>query len=157
MLDAIIWLDCFLPSRGNQDLAWSILDEALKRNDEVLYATETAKDVFYNVARSLKAEERAMRGRVSDGQAQAINEAAWGVVGFMADVATAVGAEQAEVMLAHSLKSSHRDFEDNLLLAAALRAEADYLVTRDKSLVLHAPVTALLPEDMLELLVGGTL
>lgn len=157
MLDTNIWLDCFIPARNRQDLAWSLLDEALKNNDEVLYATETAKDVFYTIARSLKAEEREVHGSVSDSQARAINEAAWGVVGFMADVATATGAEQPEVRLAHELKSSHRDFEDNLLVAAAVRADVDYLVTGDEALARHAPVAALPPEDMLALLKGNAL
>ena len=46
----------------------------------------------------------------------------------------------------------HRDFEDDLILAAMERSGADYLVTNDKRLRTHAPVAAITPADMLTLL-----
>ena len=44
------------------------------------------------------------------------------------------------------------DFEDDLIIAAARRANADYLVTNDKELALHSPVVALDPMTMLAVL-----
>ncbi len=38
-----------------------------------------------------------------------------------------------------------------MVLAAAQRAKADYLVTNDEALLRHAPVAALLVEDFLAL------
>ena len=47
------------------------------------------------------------------------------------------------------MRSVHGDFEDNLVLAAAERANATYLVTNDEQLIKHAPVTALTPHAAL--------
>ena len=44
------------------------------------------------------------------------------------------------------------DLEDNLVVAAAQRADATYLVTNDEALIKHAPVAALAPADALALL-----
>ena len=46
----------------------------------------------------------------------------------------------------------HADFEDDLIIAAALRAEADYLVTNNEGLLRHCPVAALDARDMVALL-----
>lgn len=46
------------------------------------------------------------------------------------------------------MKSVHNDFEDNLILAAARRADVDFLVTEDKKLIVHANVVAKNIEDM---------
>ena len=46
----------------------------------------------------------------------------------------------------------HADFEDDLVIAAALRAKADYLVTNDEGLLRHCPVAALDARDMVALL-----
>ena len=42
--------------------------------------------------------------------------------------------------------------EDDLLLAAAARVDADYVVTSDRALLRHAPVACLDPADMRALL-----
>ena len=53
-------------------------------------------------------------------------------------------------------KTGHRRgrgrIEDNLVVAAAQRADATYLVTNDEALIKHAPVAALAPADALALL-----
>ena len=44
--------------------------------------------------------------------------------------------------------------EDDLIIAAAERSRADFLVTFDERLTRHAPVAALAPADVLALLDG---
>ena len=46
----------------------------------------------------------------------------------------------------------HADFEDDLIIAATLRAKADYLVTNNEGLLRHCPVAALDARDMVALL-----
>ena len=53
------------------------------------------------------------------------------------------------VWLACKYRQVHDDFEDDLLIAAAQRAQADYLVTNDERLLKHAPVAALSARDAL--------
>ena len=53
--------------------------------------------------------------------------------------ATAVGADESDLWTACNLRSVHNDLEDNLVVAAAQRADATYLVTNDEALIKHAP------------------
>lgn len=55
------------------------------------------------------------------------------------------------VWLARKYQRIHEDFEDCLVLAAAQRAKADFLVTSDDALLRHAPVAALSVDDFLAL------
>lgn len=55
------------------------------------------------------------------------------------------------VWLARKYQRINEDFEDCLVLAAAQRAKADFLVTSDEALLRHAPVTALSVDDLLAL------
>ena len=104
----------------------------------------------------LEAEFRrvARRGddELSESAAIAAHEAALGCTRNMCELATAVGADATGIWLADRYLSIHRDFEDNLALAACKRAKADYLVTRDKGLIAHADVVAKTPEEMLALM-----
>ena len=55
---------------------------------------------------------------------------------------------QNEALRAMTYRDLHDDFEDDLLLAAAARVDADYVVTSDRALLRHAPVACLDPVDM---------
>ena len=67
------------------------------------------------------------------------------------EFATAVGADSSDVWLARKYQRIHADFEDCMVLAAAQRSKADFLVTSDEVLLRHAPVAALSVEDFLAL------
>jgi len=60
-----------------------------------------------------------------------------------------VGADEADVWLAAKYRALNEDLEDNLVLAAANRAKADYLITNDTQLIAKSPVPALTPRDWL--------
>ena len=62
-----------------------------------------------------------------------------------------MGADSSDVWLARKYQRIHADFEDCMVLAAAQRAKADYLVTSDEALLRHAPVAALSVDDFLAL------
>ena len=49
------------------------------------------------------------------------------------------------------MRAGHPDFEDNLIAAAALRAQTDYVVTSDTGMLSHQPVPSMFPEAALEL------
>jgi predicted nucleic acid-binding protein len=80
-----------------------------------------------------------------------VNELAWGCVQNMREVATAVGLDDSDLWIACKYKSLSTDLEDNVVLAAAQRAKVDHLVTFDQDLIRKAPVSALLPSDMVAL------
>lgn len=58
------------------------------------------------------------------------------------------------VWLASKQRSIHHDYEDNLVVAAALRSKVDILVTNDEKLRRHSAVAALSVEDACKLLEG---
>ena len=67
----------------------------------------------------------------------------------MDEIATAVACDQADVWMARKQRCLHEDYEDNLVVAAAQRANADCLVTNDQNLLKHSPAAALSCADAL--------
>ena len=153
LLDTNVWLDAFLPGRRVGGAARELVSTALRRNVELLYPVHIVSDVFYLSFIGIK---RFLQGQGSDELiAQAARTTAWEYVNTMRETATAVGADGSDVWLASKWEYLHADMEDNMVLAAAKRAKADYVVTSDKKFLAHASlagVAAVSPEDMLAVL-----
>lgn len=152
LIDTNIWLDCFLPNRPGHDEAMSLMSFAYEREYPLLYPTTIVKDMFYLMVNALKCDIRAKKGALTQNDAAAVTECAWACVNNMRERATAVGADESDIWMACKLRSVHNDLEDNLVVAAAQRANATYLVTSDELLIKHAPVAALTPGDAFALL-----
>lgn len=58
-------------------------------------------------------------------------------------------------VMEQALALPYDDLEDAVQMAAARRARADYLVTRDRAGYAAGPVTAVSPTELLALLAGG--
>lgn len=155
LLDTNVWLDAFLPERAARSKARELISLVLRYDVDLLYPVHIVPDVFYL---SLIDVKRLLKGQGSDELvAQAARTTAWEYVNTMREVATAVGADGSDVWLASKWEYLHADMEDNMVLAAAKRAKADYLVTGDRKLLAHASlagVAAVSPEDMLAVLKG---
>lgn len=148
IVDTNVWIDNYCGFRpGSQD-AKAFFDIATKEGVELLYAVTSAKDVYCIVAAILKRMHRDRGGAVDEGVARACEATAFACIENMAEVATAVGADVSDVWLAGKLRGSHLDFEDNLVVAAGQRSEADYLVTNDVLLARHSPIPAFGAADM---------
>ena len=151
LLDTNVWLDAFDGARLRSHAANELIDVCVRRRIDLLYAVGTAKDVYYLVGASLKRQVRTAGEALPEGQARAIAAYATACVTNMDEIATAVGADSSDVWLARKYQRIHADFEDCMVLAAARRAKADYLVTSDEALLRHAPVAALSVDDFLAL------
>ena len=151
LLDTNVWLDAFDAARSRSRAANELIDACVHKGIDLLYAVGAARDVYYLVGASLKRQARAAGGVLSERQARAISAYAAACVANMDDVATAVGADSSDIWLARKYQRIHEDFEDCLVLAAAQRAKADFLVTSDVALLRHAPVAALSVDDFLAL------
>lgn len=153
LLDTNVWLDAFLPDRAAGSVARGLISSLLRFKVDLLYPVHVITDVFYLSYIDIK---RLLRGQGPDELvAQAARTSAWEYVNSMREMATAVGADGSDVWLASKWEQVHGDVEDNMVLAAAKRAKADYLVTGDKKLLSHAAlagVAAISPEDMLGVL-----
>ena len=154
VVDTNVLLDYYIPDRPKSDDAKAFLDFALRHKElcSLLYSPHCLSNVFYLLTNTAKQRIRAEKGSLSQGEAEASAELAWGCIDHLQENATAVGADQSDVWLACKLRGVHNDLEDNLIIAAAMRANASYLITNDEKLIKHATVPALTPKDALAVL-----
>ena len=152
LVDTCVWVDNYCTGRPCGETAKRFLAEAYGQGALLLYAVHTAKDVLFVLESEFKRAARQNAGTLSERMAQAAHEAALGCMFNMCGLATAAGADGSDVWLAEKYLRIHRDFEDNLVLAACKRAKADFLVTNDRALIEHADLVAKTPGQMLELM-----
>ena len=150
ILDTNVWMAFFIRDREGSATAGKLVDAALDAGYTLLYAVESIRDVFYLSNQAFKREIRAEKGILSDHDARVARAMAWGFVENMREIGTAVGSDDGDVLLATKLEKINGDFEDNLLIAAAHRANADFLVTWDRELLSQAFGATATPEAMLE-------
>lgn len=149
LLDTNVWIDNFFVERPKSKEARELITTAIRQNIPLYYSASTAKDFYYLVSLLLK---RNTSYDLSETNAHAISEIAWKLLNTLHELGTAVGLDESDIWLAKKYRSIHNDFEDNLIIAAAQRANVTYLVTNDKKLIQHAPIAALTPEDVTKLI-----
>ena len=149
LLDTNVWLDHFIPNRAKGELVDKLLEKAVESDVELVYALRSLHDVYWNVMAENKEWVRSSLGSLPENFAKAARDAAWGCLDIMLELGTPVGADLSDVWYARQMRNVHPDFEDDMVLAAAERAHADYLVSSDAQLIAKASVPALSPEDML--------
>jgi predicted nucleic acid-binding protein len=152
LLDTNVLLDEYLPDRPTSKASRELIRRAQERGDCLLYPARVIVDVHYQIAATFKAAVRAEKGVLSDADAAAIQEIAWGCIENLEELATPVGMDVSDVWVATKYRRFNRDFEDCFIMAAAGRAQADYIVTSDHGLIGKSTVAALTPDDMLALL-----
>lgn len=141
LVDTNVWMDYFLVRQEPHREAVELVRLAFGSEDVVLYAASLSlKDLAYLLENMFRRDVRESAGDVSPQAAAAARETAWGCVRAVVDKALVVPVGHAEVLQAFSLRSAHDDFEDDLLLSAAYRADVDYVVTGDAALVRRSPV-----------------
>lgn len=153
LLDTNVWLDWYLGARPGHDTASKLLHQANAHDVELMHAVTSTKDVFFLVMLDFKTALRKERaGRLTEQDASVAREFAWACLENMQAVSAAVGCDESDVWVARKQRKLHGDYEDNLIVAAAMRAQASLLVTNDKTLLRHSPVATLSVEDALKLL-----
>lgn len=154
LLDTNVWLDYYDAARPRHAESLALCSYAKQNDIPLLYAVHCAKDIFFLLNASLKRDILASKGIVSESDALAAREAAWGALEHLRQEAFAASADESDVWLASKYRCLHDDFEDNLLFAAAQRSNAAFLVTNDEQLIKHSPVPTLTPADSLAALKG---
>lgn len=141
LVDTNVWMDYFLVRQEPHREAAELVRLAFGSEDVVLYvASLSLKDLSYLLESVFRRDARAATGEVSPQAAAAARETAWGCVRAVVDKALIVPVGHAEVLQAFTLRSVHDDFEDDLLLGCAYRADVDYVVTGDVALARRSPV-----------------
>lgn len=147
LVDTNVWLDYFMgegPELGaTQELVHLAYDGTLG----LMYAPTTAKDLFYLIPRRLR--------RLGPDDGTCYRPAAWGCVEKLMEIAVAALLSFPECELARMLRRTFPDFEDNLVIAAAETAKADYVVTQDRPLLAAMPEACVTPTRALELVRRG--
>lgn len=154
LLDSNVWIDLFASDRAGHGDAVKLVTWAVQQEAILFFAASSVKDVYYLLQEGEKRKLRAASVEINAGVAAAVDEYAWGCLGAMEDLGTVVPLDQSDVWLATKFRSIHGDFEDNLVLAAMERSDADYLVTGDKTLLRRCPVPALPAAGLLALVEG---
>ncbi len=152
LIDTNVWLDNYIGSRSTKKTSRSLIDLCRYLEIDLYLAAVSLKDVYYNIGAALKRERRAEGNPIDSPIAISIEEYAWKCVLNMMKIGTLVPVDTSDFVTARYYHQVHPDLEDDLILAAAQRARANYLVTTDEKLLRHAPVAAITPGDMHTLL-----
>lgn len=134
-IDTNVLLDFYAGGRTNTPESKRLVDRCISNDVHMIVACHQLKDLFYGMQVSLKRELREVGGEVSEAGAVAIREAAWACVVNAATLYEMVGADLSDVWMAIRYKTIHPDFEDDLVIAAAVRGNATHLVTNDQQLL----------------------
>lgn len=149
LLDTNIWVDLELRTDNSDDIV-KLLGQAAARNVRIGIAAHSLKDVSIIIERRLKQLERENPEMGEHQSGPAARAAAWAVVGHIMQFAEIVGSDYSDAYSATKDRVFHDYFEDNLVIAAARRMNADLLVTNDQELLRHAPIAALDAASALE-------
>ncbi len=152
LVDTNVWLDYFIPNRGGRADAIAFLRGACEADADLLYAAASSKDLFYLIASEHKAWYRRAHGELTHEAAAAATSLAWDCLENLSELATPVPCDLSDIWLAKKHRALHSDYEDDLVIAAALRAHADLLVTNNAALCSHAPVAAMCTADAIQYL-----
>lgn len=75
---------------------------------------------------------------------------AWSFFDNIKDIVGFVGCDESDIFIAEKLRNKNDDFEDNLVVAAAIRADANYLVSNDNNLLKKQLVPTKTPIQIIE-------
>lgn len=149
LLDTNIWLDDCFGERPKHAQARQLLVNANAKDVAILFAAHSSKDIFRLAELGAKQALRSAVGTLDHKAAAAARTFAWSYLDYMGDIATPVGCDASDVWMAKKQRSIHSEYEDDLVIAAAMRANASFIVTNDEKLLRHCPVAALDVDDAL--------
>lgn len=139
LVDSNVWVDYYVGSSPRHNEASECLRACVVQGAMLYTSVVTVKDVFQLIVRRTK-KELCSEGIEIDGRrSAAILELGWSCVRDMRELSIIVPVGDREVLYAEAWRDDHGNFEDDLILAAAKRADADYVVTSDVQLLKHAP------------------
>lgn len=147
LCDTNVWLDYYCGTRPLHDAANRLVKSSLRQGVMLMVPMSCLGDFFYLCRKDLKQGFREFSGSVSESNAAAANEGAWACLDALLNIATVVGGDGSDARIALKHKNLHGDYEDDLVIAAAFRSEADCLVTCDKRLLAKSPILALTPDE----------
>ena len=139
LLDVNVWLDFHFPFRSGHDTAVTLVHAAAEKDIDLFVSASSLSDFFYLAQALVKRQ----LGPDAPNAAAFARQYAWQMVDCLLDWAFVSAIDQGDAWVARHYRRIHDDFEDDLVIAAALRCKAAYLITNDEALLHHSPVPAL--------------
>lgn len=157
LVDSCVWIDSYLGDHPRHDESLAFIRETYESGAQLLYGASKLETIFYVLLAEVKRMVRLEKGQVDESDALAARAFAWGCIQNMREFASAVGMDESDIWLASKYRPMDPDFEDNVLLAAAQRSGADYVVTWDSGLLRTPIARTATPTQMREMLsiIGG--
>lgn len=152
MVDTNVWVDLYIPGRPNREASLAFFEVARRAEAELVFTLEIARAVYRIVSHEAKRWVREGRGELSEAYAHAISNHAWDFVQDMQEYGTPIGSSTPDLWMATKLRDRHPEIEDNLIVAACMRLDVDYLVTNDAKLIRHSPLATVDPSMMARLI-----
>ena len=152
LCDTNVWLDYYIGARKGHKTALQLIREGIRNDVAFMVPASCLGDFFYLCQADFKKALKAVYGEIGESQGLAAQEGAWANLAHLLDLATVVGADHGDAYIALKHRAIHGDFEDDLVIAAALRSDADCLVTDDEKLRRNSPVQTLTAEEALAFL-----
>lgn len=152
LLDTNVWIENYIGERSELTESCRLVDYCLAHNINLFASAPSLKDVYYGIGCYLKAKARNEGIKITEAFASAVEQVAWKSIQNLMENAVVVPMDTTDLFEARRFYGLHHDLEDDLILAAAQRAKANYLVTSDKKLLSKAIVPTATPEDILTLL-----
>ena len=143
LCDTNIWLDYYCGARPNHSAARELITRGCGNGLTFMIPASCLGDFFYLCQADFKRALREAYGKVTESQAIAAQAGAWANVEHLLELAVVVGSDHGDARIAAKHRRIHGDFEDDLVIAAALRSNADCLVTDDDKLRRHSPTLTL--------------
>ena len=142
-------------SQEDQDNAVALISALAKQHVPFLVTPTTLKDFSYILGSQIKKQIREEKGSVSAQDAAVVQRYLEGTLESVIEFGTVASESLAHCEMARTLCKQHTDYEDNLIAAVALSADATAIVTRDKAFAKHCPVKCCTPAEALEYLELG--
>ena len=138
----------------NRKAALDLVKEILSQEGTFLVTPTTLKDFRYLFEISMKRVIRNEEGSLSQKDALVVQRVADAALERLMDICSIASEDLASCEMARVLCKQHADYEDNLIAAVAMRANA-VIVTRDQAFARHCPVMCVTPKQALSYLQSG--
>ena len=152
VVDTNVWMDYLMGGRPGNESAVAFIVEARRLDASLVIAPHCLSTLFFLLQQELKAMNRRDGKMPDEAAAATARTAAWAAIDFILDMASVGPSDQMDALIASKQRSVHSDYEDNLVVACAMRTGARLLVTNDAKLVKHSSVAAMTAEDATALL-----
>ena len=147
VVDANVWLDYLFGGRPGNAAAVDLLYQAMRLELSLVIPPHCMATVFFVFQQELKAKNR-QDGKLSPQKAaDSARVAAWAALNFIMELAAVGPSDHADALMASKYRYLHGDYEDNLVIACAMRTNARLLVTNDVQVIKRSPVPTMSADD----------